>query len=171
MSKTAIPPKQPKGPGAPRTASNDLPIYDSLNACSGATGIPLSVLKQAKKGGCDAFKSTRVDLGKLLRWLFGKDQDGEGSVNWGERYKRVQTLRGELALDREKKELANRGEIRDAVRVIQSTMYSELEQTFCHEFPPDAKGLGEIPIRDKAKDAIKRVQKTLDRKFEEMENA
>jgi hypothetical protein len=148
-----------------------LPIYDSLNACSGATGIPLSILKQAKKSGCDAFKSTRVDLGKLLRWLFGKDQDGEGSVNWGERYKRVQALRGELALDREKKESVSRGAIKDASRVIQSVMYSELDQIFCSELPADTKGCSELQIRDKNKAAIARVKQATDMKFAELENA
>lgn len=55
-----------------------LPVYDSLAACSGATGIPRSVIQAAKKAGCPAFRSNRVDLAVLLPWIFsgeGKDPD------------------------------------------------------------------------------------------------
>jgi hypothetical protein len=36
-----------------------------MGACSGATGIPLQILKEMKRSGCDAFKGSRVHLGKL----------------------------------------------------------------------------------------------------------
>jgi hypothetical protein len=40
-------------------------VFDSMGACSGATGIPLQILKEMKRSGCDAFKGSRVHLGKL----------------------------------------------------------------------------------------------------------
>src|SRR4051812_13591666 len=49
-------------------AGDGLPTYDSAAQCNGQTGIPLSVLKQAKKSGCTAFVASRVVLAPLLRW-------------------------------------------------------------------------------------------------------
>ncbi len=44
--------------------------YDSIGACSAATGIPVSTLKHAKRQGCSAFRGSRVYLAALLRWMF-----------------------------------------------------------------------------------------------------
>lgn len=160
-------PIQPRRRGAPRTAIVDLPIYDSISSCSASTGIPVAVLKQAKRSGCKAFKSTRVYLGELLPWIFSRETDD--AVNWGERHKKFQALRGELAYGREKSELADRGDIREAARAIRLVLSRELEQTFCAELPADAKGSSEVEIRDKSKAAIGRLNATLDREFAVME--
>ena len=34
--------------------------YDSIGACSAVTGIPVTLLKHAKRQGCDAFRGSRV---------------------------------------------------------------------------------------------------------------
>ena len=44
--------------------------YDSIGACSAATGIPVTVLKHAKRQGCGAFRGSRVYLAPLIRWIF-----------------------------------------------------------------------------------------------------
>jgi hypothetical protein len=44
--------------------------YDSIGACASATGIPVTLLKHAKRQGCSAFRGSRVYLAPLLRWLF-----------------------------------------------------------------------------------------------------
>lgn len=44
--------------------------YDSIGACAAATGIPVSTIKHAKRQGCSAFRSSRVYLAPLLRWMF-----------------------------------------------------------------------------------------------------
>jgi hypothetical protein len=133
--------------GAPRTASNDLPIYDSIQACSNATGIPVSVLKQAKKSGCEAFRHSRVDLGRLLRWLFGKDQDGEGSVNWGERVKKFQALRGELAYEREKKEVISRASVQTGLAELEAIQFGQLDKFLLSEQPPAVVGKSVVQIK------------------------
>ncbi len=56
-------------------------VYDSLQQCAAATGIPLSLLKEAKTSGCPAFVSTRILLQPLIQWLFksGKAADVDGA--------------------------------------------------------------------------------------------
>lgn len=64
--------------GRPREKSFVLPIYESMNQCSGMTGIPRVVLAEAKREGCPAFlPGNRVELGALLRWLFSHNKDSE----------------------------------------------------------------------------------------------
>ena len=65
--------EQPKQSAEPQPS---LPIYDSMQQCSAATFIPLSVLKNAKRRGCDAFRANRVYLGLLLRWIFTAEDSG-----------------------------------------------------------------------------------------------
>lgn len=160
-------PVQVKRRGAPRKVAIELPIFDSIGSCAAATGIPVAILKEAKRSGCLAFKSTRVYLGELLPWIFSRETDD--AVNWGERHKKFQALRGELAYGREKEELADRSEIREAARAIRLVMSRELEQTFCAELPAEVKGCSEVEIRDKSKAAIGRLNATLDREFAVME--
>lgn len=45
-----------------KESSQELPVFDSIDACVGATGIPRHVIKGAKKLGCSAFHSNRVKL-------------------------------------------------------------------------------------------------------------
>lgn len=51
--------------------------YDSLGACASATGIPVTLLKQAKRQGCAGFRGGRVYLAPVIRWAFGT---AEGST-------------------------------------------------------------------------------------------
>ena len=47
-----------------------LPVFDSIDACVGATGIPRAVMRYAKRCGCQAFVGSRVNLAALLAWLY-----------------------------------------------------------------------------------------------------
>lgn len=72
-------------PGRPRGEGARIPIYETMRACSGATGIPLAALQLAKARGCSAFRGTRVHLDDFLRWWFDparqKDESGNTSSN------------------------------------------------------------------------------------------
>jgi hypothetical protein len=57
----------------PRPAANGLPVYDSMEQCGAAAGIPLLILKTAKRNGCSAFRSNRVFLGEFLAWHFTQE--------------------------------------------------------------------------------------------------
>jgi hypothetical protein len=83
-----------------------------MAACSGATRIPLAVLRQAKRAGCPAFdQANRVRLDLLLQWLFGREGDSLKGTDWSARLKRSQALRSELETAK------RRGELVDAVQL------------------------------------------------------
>jgi hypothetical protein len=44
-------------------------VADSLANAAGRSGIPIEAIKAAKRAGCDAFRGSRVHLGKLREWL------------------------------------------------------------------------------------------------------
>jgi len=51
---------------------NESPVFDSINQCHAMTGLPVVDIRRAKRGGCTAFASHRVNLFALLRWLNGE---------------------------------------------------------------------------------------------------
>src|SRR6266571_6418247 len=53
--------------------AGELPVYDSMQQCASRTGLPLSLLKLAKRSGCEGFRWNRVALGPVLTWLFSRD--------------------------------------------------------------------------------------------------
>jgi hypothetical protein len=53
-------------------------VFDSMGAGSGATGIPMQILKEMKRSGCDAFKGSRVHLGKLRAAIASAQQEPPG---------------------------------------------------------------------------------------------
>ncbi len=89
-----------------RESSQKLPVYDSIDQCVGATGISRSVIKIAKKAGCDAFSSNRVHLAKLLAWMFDPKNGSKGATLTIDDFKRkkVQEEARLLELKRQKAE-------------------------------------------------------------------
>jgi hypothetical protein len=80
--------------------------YDSIGACASATGIPITVLKHAKRRGCAAFRGSRVYLAPLIRWLF--DSPDRSLINYDqERAQHVvlQNAKLKVELRRLKREL------------------------------------------------------------------
>lgn len=140
-----------------------LPIYDSMIACEAAVGIPVSVQRQAKKGGCDAFRSNRVDLARLIRWLFkgGTDDD----VDWGQELKKVQTKRERIKLSKDEGSVMATDEVREGIQRGVGLMFGELDRVFCSELPPALKGLDELAIRTRCQGEIERIKETLRDKF------
>ena len=80
-----------------------LPIYDSIKAASGATKIPLTVLKAAKRAGCPAFRSNRFVLLDFIAWYFNGGADN-AREEIDEQYERARKIRAEAdAQERENK--------------------------------------------------------------------
>jgi hypothetical protein len=133
--------------GRPKTAMLELPVYDSMQACAAATGIPLDLQKKAKSAGCDAFRSNRVALGPLLQWIFSTDDGAEdGSGIWGRaQFDDWHAKREKIKHDREAKLVADKGETIFAVAQIQAAMFSQLDR-LKSEMPPLLKGLNETEI-------------------------
>ena len=56
-------------------------VADSMAAAASGLGVPLEVVKIAKRAGCDAFRGSRVHLGKLREWLASaKKEPSTGDV-------------------------------------------------------------------------------------------
>jgi len=88
-------------------------VYDSIASCAGATSIPVTAMKHAKRNGCKAFRGSRVYLAPLLRWLHSPANGS--SVNYDqERAQHVllQNAKLKVQLRRQKGELIPAEEVR-----------------------------------------------------------
>ena len=105
--------------------SPPLPVFDSISACSGATGIPASAIKKAKRAGCRAFVSSRVHLGELLKFLFATDDLANGT-NWRERLVAAEARLRELDLEEREASLVPMATARKVLADVLGPMKSEL---------------------------------------------
>jgi hypothetical protein len=62
---------------ARRRYALELPIYESLVQMSGATGIPLAVLKRAKRQGAQFTFHGRYHLRQFLDWCFSQRENAD----------------------------------------------------------------------------------------------
>ena len=133
-------------------------LFESMGQCSERTGIPHSVLAEAKKES-DAFKAHRIQLIPLLRWLFADDENGE-AVNWGERLKKVQALRQEIALEKDKDRAISKDDAAFATNRAMSLLFSALDRRSNIDLPPALRGLTETDIQKRlveSDEALKKI--------------
>jgi len=123
-----------------------LPVFNSQDQCAACTGIPLATIKEAKRGGCSAFKQHRVDLALLLKWLFAQD---ESAINWGTRLDEYKAKREKLKLDADEQKVIDRGEVTFAVGKAMATLFSNIDNQFGSLLPPVLKGLDEAGIQQR----------------------
>ena len=102
-----------------------LPVFDSIAACSGGTGIPVGVIRKAKRAGCRAFTSSRVDLAELLRFLFASDDPTSG-VNWRERLVAAEARLKELDLSEREASLVPMATARKVLGDVLGPMRTEI---------------------------------------------
>lgn len=168
--------KRPRG--RPVEGSQALPIYGSMNACAAATGIPLWIIKQAKDSGCEAFRYSRVDLAKLLPFLF-RDGKSEGDEldpanptakgkGWHEVWKMWQAKREELKYQNDVKQLVKRSEIQHAVQSAIATFFGEVDRLMLNEMPPKLHGLDATQTRQKLQMALEELKERLRAAFQAM---
>lgn len=168
MAKPTPAPEPKRGRGRPRLPAPSLPIYDSIASCANAVGIPVPVLRKAKKGGCPAFRSNRVHLGELLPWLFAQGDDAAVG-NWADALVEAKAKRERLKLDREKGEVISRDLVKSAVQTGVSAVFAGLDKRFVNELPPVLKGLDEIAIRDRVRSSIEKLKADLRVEFARIE--
>lgn len=135
-----------------------LPLYGSMKQCSGETGIPLAILKQAKASGCPAFKSNQtVNLGDFLQWFFSRDDD-ESDIHWGNKLNEYKAKREKLKLKKDERESLDRGEVQHAIGQHLSRVFDTIRKETCNEFPARCKGLDEIAIQQRALEMVNRLE-------------
>lgn len=89
--------------------------FDSYAQCSSATGIPVAVLRDAKKNGCPAFRFSKIYLIEFLQWHFTRKYPVDVIDVPAEQAKIIRLQR--LKLEREKliaeKTLVSRPEVEE----------------------------------------------------------
>jgi hypothetical protein len=115
-----------------------------MQAMSAATGIPLGVLRQARRQGCPLGHHSRFKLLPFLQWWFEKGR--EIDADWVGRDKRASALLKEVKLERERERLVSMEEtIEFMTWLIDSVLFPELDR-FARDFPHRAAGKNEVGI-------------------------
>lgn len=142
---------------------NRLPSFSSMAECVAQTGIPLHVLKQAKRAGCDAFDShNRVNLRKLLVFLFKEGEDGdEGGTDWNLRAKRAKALLDEMELKEREGKMRNVDDMRSEWDRCAAKACAVMTQKFVTELPPRCDGNPAAEIAKKNEEAVEQVREIL----------
>lgn len=136
------------------------------------TGMPLAIIKTAKKNGCPAFMAgNRIRLEPLLKWFFaefGDEQDcpPDGLATWREALNRAQTKREELRLSKEKGDVMDIGEARSANAEAWAFVFAELER-LCLEKPPALAGRSAVEIFEQLNAFKEKMRKDAKAKFEQ----
>lgn len=163
--------EEPRRQGRPSKGSQELPVYTSMGECSAATGIPLLRIKAAKDAGCTAFRYSRVELGKLLPFLFQDrpvEATEESGTSWRSEGDKYKALNEKLRYEENRGYLADKREVVQGLKAGQAEVFAMLERIFCAELPPALVGLREIELRDKCQSEIEKVKAALRKRFEEM---
>ncbi len=117
-----------------------------MAACAGATGIPLSVLRAAKRAGCKAFdQAGRVHLGPLLRWLFNDTANDEAGTDWHQRFKRAQAIGLEVRTAKERGDLVDRAVFVAAIQRIGGGLKTLINNVISTEPMKLAAAGGDVP--------------------------
>lgn len=143
----------------------DIRQFGSMGQASAASGIPLAILKSAKREGCPAFIRDRVDLGEFIVWWFA--QDHESDIDWGKRDKRASALTKEVKLEAARDHVVDVSLVtRFVTHLVGQCFFGELER-LAGEYPSILKGKGEVAIHEECLRqtvAIKKILRTqLDR--------
>ncbi len=125
------------------------------------------MLKEAKRGGCPAFRSNRVYVGELLPWIF--EQMGQ-STDWVADAKRSEALMKRKKLAEMEGELVDRSAVEESAGKALAEMFGELDRSFVSEFPARVVGMNEVGIRTVAVDCIEKLKAELRKKFEALQS-
>ena len=136
-----------------------IPMFSSMSHCSEGTGIPMAVLKAARREGCTAFSFGRIDLAEFTRWWFAKDQ--ENAIDWTKRNKRAEALTRELKLQNERDQVVD---VPLTTRFVQNLVgnifFGELDR-LAHECPSTLKAKTEVQIFEECEKQITAIKRAL----------
>ena len=108
-------------------ATGALPTYDSMQQCAAQTGIPLRLLKQAKRDGSSAFHSNRVRLRELLPFLF-KGTVATAAPDFRGRLEAAKAQREEIRLAKETGQVLDRDTVRTGIQRAMLAVFSVLDR-------------------------------------------
>jgi hypothetical protein len=119
--------------------------------------VPISILKEAKKLGCPAFRSTRIHFEEFLPWMFATLMDDK-ATNWGEELKRAQAMRERIKLAEDDGRVVDRTTVADGIAKAVGVMFGELDRVFTSELPTRGKGMDELGLRKLAATEIEKIK-------------
>ena len=146
----------------------DFPVYDSMDQCAGATGIPISALKLAKRQGCLFIRHGRVNVAEFIRWFFGAERAGnaEDAIDWTKRDKRAAALLKEVELEEEQNRVIDWSMVNSFItRLVSVEFFGELER-LAGEFPASLKGKTEVEIAEETQKQIALIRDSMKNKME-----
>lgn len=126
------------------TRADSLPVYDNIDQCSAATGIPPGVIKAMRKKSKDAFNNRGILLGPLLKQIFGSDDD----TDWGEHKKKWDAIQSEVKGKEALGETLSKEAVGQSIRRGISGFFFQFDRIAEIELPPALKGRDEVGIRD-----------------------
>lgn len=137
------------------------PTFDSMKQCAAVLGIPVSVQKEAKNGGCAAFEHNRVRPDVLIRFLFAEGNEAVGSKGPAlERLNSYRADREKIKLDHDRNQAADKTEVITALAKGMSKMEMEMDREFKVNAPPALVGLDAVAICDYLTRAVTRFNET-----------
>lgn len=154
----AAPGGKKRAAGRPRSDAPPLPIYDSISAAAAATHIPETLIKRAKRAGCAAFRSNRVDLAKLLEWIFAQGESGE---NWIEFRAKYAALNEKLEHDERAGQLVEKEPTARGIHAAEAVFFGALDRIFLSTLPPFLAGLDEFQVRQRIAPEVETLKATL----------
>ena len=107
-----------------RYTAEDL-SFDSMAGAATAIGISKSVLTWCKSNGCPAFKSNRVYVLPLVRWIFS---DGDRSTDWGKVSEEMGARMKHLEYDREIGNVVAREEVQRVLKAVCGVLFGALKR-------------------------------------------
>lgn len=127
-----------------------------MQQCAASTGIPIGLIKRAKKAGCSAFKSNRVDLRLLLPAVIGAQ-----GPDWGEEDRKWSAEARKLKFQKDQERFWEKDEVDQAIAAAVGVLFREIDRLFNIELPPQIKGLDEIGCQKHMLDGAERCKRVL----------
>lgn len=155
--------------GRPRKPLFEWPIYDTLGQCAAMARVPLSILKEAKKLGCPAFRHGRVYFDEFLPWVFATLLDDK-ATNWGEELKRAQAMRERIKLAEDEGRVVDSNTINEGISKSVGVIFRELDRVFISELPSRGKGMDELGLRKLATTEIEKIKTSMRKNLEVLTN-
>lgn len=142
----------------------ELPLYDSLAAMAAQTGIPVDILKSAKREGCVFVRHGRCDLRIFLEWFFSRTGDNQ---DWTKRSKRAEALTREHNLQTLQKESIPFAEVTYFLQPLVSVVFFGELDRLLSELPASVKGASEVQIHSEVGKQIEQIKTSLTVKLDE----
>src|SRR6266496_3305478 len=104
-----------------KVSATRLPVYENMHACSGSTGIPLSVIKSARASG-NVLRNGKICLEKLLRQIFVE----RGEQDWKALREKCDALTAEAEMQKARGQVLDKAEAGTAIRRAVSAFWFAL---------------------------------------------